>query len=301
MRISFTFSFEMKHFLRHSFFLFTAICAAFLGLAALSTQSSAINWFFFQAKDDFNTDSHTMVGIEQALADSSKGGLLIVGSSVCKNSINPTLLGALTDTKVHQLCTGGQSVQGALALAKFLYPRLKPDAILLDLYPRVAEEQVTEGCMRIMLGHPDGRTELARFNALSITEDWPLRYLWAKSWVAGFFNTSMPESADRTPGFLCAENKPPMLATHERRTVEVDPVALHEMRKWKKDHPDVQLIVNLPPLHGGSFEPLRGEPFLALEPKVIADSCFFDSHHMRCECTDQYTRDLATSLEPHLN
>ena len=291
----------MKRFLRHSLFLSIAICVAFAGLAALSTQFSVINWFFFQPKDSFNTDSHTMVGIEQALADSSSGGLLIVGSSVCKNSINPTLLSALTNTKVHQLCTDGQSVQGALALAGFLNPRLKPHVILLDLYPRVADEQVTEGCMRIMLGHPDGRTELARFNALSITDDWPLRYLWVKSWVAGFFKSPMPRETKRTPGFLCKENRPKMSAAEERHTVQVDPVALLELRRWKKNHPDVQLIVNLPPLHGGSFEPLIGEPFLALKPKAIADSCFFDSHHMRCQCTDQYTRDLANSLEPHLN
>lgn len=292
----------MYRLISHIYIFSLTSIAAFLVLSAASVKFNAVNWLFFQPKDDFNTDSHTIIGIEHALSDSVTGGLLIVGSSVCKNSINPRLLSELIQTPVHQFCTGGQSVQGALAIADFLNARLKPDAIVLDLYPRVAEEQIVEGCMRIMLGHPDGRTALARFNAWSIADDWPLRYLWARSWVSSFFSASKERGQkQQIPGFLCAENKPAMPRVIERNSVEIDPIALNAMREWTSEHPEVRFIVNLPPLHGGQFEPLDGEPYIGLAPKFMDDSCFFDSHHMRCECSDQYTTELAQSLEPLLD
>ena len=92
-----------------------------------------------------------------------------------------------------------------------------------------------------------------------------------------------------------------MPTVSERISVEIDSVAIQAMRKWQSDHLEVKFIVNLPPLHGGQFEPLNGEPYIGLAPKSLADSCFFDSHHMRCECSDQYTTELAASLKPYLD
>lgn len=300
MEILFIFNFSMREFLLHLLALILAVSMAFVVAAAWSSYSGFCKGLFFQPKDSVNTDTHTILGIEQALADSVNGGILVVGSSVCKNSIQPELLGELLDIEVNQLCTGGQSVQGALRFAEFLSQRIKPQMVLVDLYPRVGEDQIVEGCMRIALAHPDGRSDLARFNALSVTRDWNLLYLWSQSWIEGWFPTKIEVDSSLIPGYKCVANKSPMPVVESKKEVAVDSVALSCIREWHANNSDVKLLINLPPIHGGVFNALEGESFIALPPRMVHDTCFFDSHHMRCECSDAYTHNLAESLLPYL-
>lgn len=287
----------MVAFLRSFLLLASTTVLLFVITAALSGQIRALQWLLFQPAELFNVDGHTVAGIDAALASGEQGGLLVVGNSVCRNSINPTILSEQLGMRVVQTCTGAQSMQGALAVAQFLSERLQPDAVLLDLYVREQENAVEEGVLRVLLATPDARTEFARFSALEIDGDWNSTYLWARAWVASWFNDSPPAPSDTPPGFVCASGRPPMPTATEQRAVPVDSITTARIARAAKELHTGQFFVNIPPQHGVILQLDAIDGVIPLPSGVWPDSCLFDSHHQRCECSAAYTLDLAQRMQ----
>lgn len=291
----------MKQFLKQIALGFAKLAVAFLLLAVAARFVEPLNWLFFQ-KNDHNDTFYTLLAVENSLAKQEHFDIVIFGSSVAENAIDPYLLSELTGMSVFKFVTGAQSIDMSVGLARFLAPKWRPKYIIIDAYPRFGGGLTEEGVERALINTPNANSDLAKAIWAVDPSSFTTYYLWLARRVGTFVKpydekalVPKPQEFEILgPGFTHTTHDPPSVPEPFRKKY-VEKVAIECLNDLHKElkTTDQELIAILTPLQNAvlDFETKPDFPFLRPLPRP--DTCFFDDRHMRGACIRNYTIELA--------
>jgi hypothetical protein len=292
----------MKRFLLKLLAGFGKLALGFVLFAIVARFVDPVNWFFFQ-KNQHDRVFYTLYETEKALKEGQHYDVLILGSSVCENAINPEQFSKETGLSTFKFVTAAQTIDLAAVVARFLAPKFQSKYVILDAYPRFSGGYTEEAVEHIVLNSPDATSPLIlEILKADPTKSMTTRYLWAARAV-GTFVKAYPESSIEPkpeftmagPGYTIVTHDPPMKAKQFSLS-SIKKEAILSMNQLHKDIAAMgkKLWVIVPPIQNGAilFDTSQSE-FSYYYPKMRPDTCFFDHQHLRNVCTKDYTIEVA--------
>ncbi len=274
---------------------------AFVLLAVVARFVEPLNWFFFQ-KNEHDRVFYTLLEVEKSLREKEQFDIVIFGSSVCENAIDPHLLSELTGLSVFKFVTGAQTIDISAALARFVSPRWRPKYVIIDAYPRFGGGMTEEGVERALINSPDANTDLVKAIWAVDPSSFTTNYLWVARRVGTFVKpydstAIIPKPWEFEmlgPGFTRTVHDPPGTpGPFVTRHVEKAAVECMNNLSLTLKNSDQQFLAIVPPLQNAVLE-FDAEPnFPLIRPLPRPDTCFFDDRHLRGACIRAYTVELA--------
>jgi hypothetical protein len=291
----------MKRFLSKIGVGFLKTAVAFVILAVVARFVPQVNWFFFQ-KNEHDRVFYTLLEVEKALANDEHCDVLVFGSSNCENALDPKLFSELTGLRVFKFVTGAQTIDISAALTRYCAPKMLPQYVIIDAYPRFGGGLTEEGVERAVINSPDASTALVRtilaVDPSSLTTD----YLWlaraigtsVKPYTAADIIAHPHEFEMIAPGFTRTVNDPPS-QPEPYYTSPLGKPAIACLNALSRDLAKTkqQLVLLVPPLQNAKVVLEDTLAFPALYPAARPDTCFFDGKHMRNACIEGYTTEVA--------